>query len=373
MINRFGSTGSRYHPALVALHWLLAIGIVFALAFGFFGVAGIPNTDPAKIASLRGHMVQGIAILALMMVRLVVRVRTPKPPAATTGFLVLDRLALFTHYAFYLVIFAMVGTGLSTAIVTGLFPIVFGGSGTPLPRSFLVYTARVAHGLIAWTIVALISLHVLAALFHQFIRKDGLLRRMWFDVIHKRARYHPVLVTLHWLLALVIIVSLAKGFFGLARISNTDPVKISELRQHMTAGMVIFTLMTVRLIVRMRTSDPPTATSGVRLLDNIARATHYGFYLLIFAMVGTGVATALFAGCLPIVYGGSAPPLPHTFVVYNARVAHGVIAWAIVAFIALHVIGAAYHQLVRKDRLLRRMWIGEESIPAFGEVRPNAE
>jgi cytochrome b561 len=90
--------------------------------------------------------------------------------------------------------------------------------------------------------------------------------------------------------------------------------------------------------------------------------------LLIFAMVGTGLATALLAGVLPIVYGGSVPPLPPTFLVYDARVAHGIIAWGMVAFVALHVTGAAYHQFVRRDRLLRRMWIGDDMTPASRKV-----
>jgi cytochrome b561 len=43
---------SRYHPLLVALHWLLAALILAALAVGFFGLAAMPNADPQKIAGL---------------------------------------------------------------------------------------------------------------------------------------------------------------------------------------------------------------------------------------------------------------------------------------------------------------------------------
>jgi len=54
----------------------------------------------------------------------------------------------------------------------------FRGSGDPLPPSFLVYPTFAAHGVIAALLVGLIVLHLLAALYHQFVRKDGLLRRM---------------------------------------------------------------------------------------------------------------------------------------------------------------------------------------------------
>jgi cytochrome b561 len=49
-----------------------------------------------------------------------------------------------------------------------------------LPPGFLIYPTRVAHGYIAALLVGFIVLHVLAALYHQFVRQDGLLRRTLF-------------------------------------------------------------------------------------------------------------------------------------------------------------------------------------------------
>jgi cytochrome b561 len=47
------------------------------------------------------------------------------------------------------------------------------------------------------------------------------------------SRYHPLLVTLHWVLAVLIIAALAVGFFRLAATPNSDPQKIGVLRVHM--------------------------------------------------------------------------------------------------------------------------------------------
>jgi len=171
---------TRHHPLLVALHWFLAFGITVSLVRSFFGLAHMSNADPAKLVALRLHMTAGMVISAVMLVRLIVRLKTSKPAAITTGFAALDPLAAITHYSFYGLVFAMAVTGLATAFLAGLFPIVYGHSGAALPRSFLVYPTRVAHGIVGWTLVALIGLHIIAVLFHQFIKKDGLLRRMWF-------------------------------------------------------------------------------------------------------------------------------------------------------------------------------------------------
>jgi cytochrome b561 len=170
----------RYHPALVALHWLLAVTLLAALAAGVFVLAGMPNTDPAKIAVLRIHMSVGMAALLLMLIRLVVRWRTAKPPGATIGYPALDRLAPIVHYGFYLLVVAMVASGYATAILAGLNRSVFQDTGEPLPADFAAYPSFVVHGWLAAILTAFIAAHVAAATYHQSVRKDGLLRRMWF-------------------------------------------------------------------------------------------------------------------------------------------------------------------------------------------------
>jgi cytochrome b561 len=171
---------SRYHPLLVTLHWVLAVLIIAALTAGFFGLAATPNSDPRKIDVLRVHMAGGMLILALMGIRFIVRMRTSRPADATTGYPVLDRIAPISHYGFYVLVLLMAATGYATAILAGLPAIVFAGSGDPLPPTFMIYPTRVAHGYIAALLVGLIMLHVLAAFHHQFVRKDGLFRRMFF-------------------------------------------------------------------------------------------------------------------------------------------------------------------------------------------------
>ncbi len=47
---------SRYHPLLVAPHWVVAVLIFVTLSIGFFVLASTPNADPQKIGVLRVHM-----------------------------------------------------------------------------------------------------------------------------------------------------------------------------------------------------------------------------------------------------------------------------------------------------------------------------
>lgn len=50
---------TRYHPALVAIHWLMALMILAGLFFGKFVLAGMSNADPEKVQGLAGHMTTG--------------------------------------------------------------------------------------------------------------------------------------------------------------------------------------------------------------------------------------------------------------------------------------------------------------------------
>ncbi len=170
----------RYHPALVALHWTLALLLALALGMGTFVLAQTPNDAVGKIDALRGHMIVGIAIGALMLVRLIVRLRTNHPPAASTGHAALDRLARLAHAGLYVLVFAMAASGGATALLSGLPDIVFGNTMVPLPESFFAYPPRFVHGWLAKALFVLIGLHVIGALFHQFRLKDRLLSRMWF-------------------------------------------------------------------------------------------------------------------------------------------------------------------------------------------------
>jgi cytochrome b561 len=171
---------SRYHPLLVALHWVLSVLIIAALIVGFFGLATTPNADPWKIGVLLVHMTGGMLILALMVIRFIVRMRTSRPASATTDYPLLDRIAPITHYGFYALILLMIGTGYTTAILAGLNKTVFQGSGDPLPPDFMIYPTRAAHGYLAMLLAGFIILHVLAAFYHQFVKRDRLFRRMSF-------------------------------------------------------------------------------------------------------------------------------------------------------------------------------------------------
>ena len=166
----------RYHPMLVALHWLLALAILGNLVAGKFILEGMANSDPAKPEILRLHMASGLTILILMVVRLVTRVRTAKPPVPHQG--PLKWLSVTNHWALYVFSFSMLVTGLGTAQLGGLFPIL-AGEPVILPANFETIQPFAGHVLFSSVLIALIALHLGAVGWH-LVKRDNVLPRMWF-------------------------------------------------------------------------------------------------------------------------------------------------------------------------------------------------
>lgn len=158
----------------------MAVMIVVALLMGNLALDPLPNDHPDKIMALQGHMTVGVAILVLLLVRFVVRMRSEHPPIADAGHPVLNAVGRITHWLFYVLVFAMCASGLATAFMAGLPAIVFGGSGDPLPRDFSGIFPREVHDEVSDLLIILILVHVAAAIYHQAFLKDSLLRRMWF-------------------------------------------------------------------------------------------------------------------------------------------------------------------------------------------------
>ncbi|KZK91656.1 cytochrome b561 [Pseudovibrio sp. Ad46] len=143
-------------------------------------MAAMESTDPQKLTGMTGHIIWGMTIGVLILLRLITRFVTTKPAKADTGKAALNTAAGLTHWAMYALVAGMVLSGLVMAYNADLFAITLGGSGAPLPADLTVYPARVAHGVIANVLTALLVLHVVGWAFHQFILRDNLISRMWF-------------------------------------------------------------------------------------------------------------------------------------------------------------------------------------------------
>lgn len=180
------ATGPRYTLIQRLLHWAVAVLVLLSLAvgltLGFLGFEGAMATFGEATTNLlyTAHKTGGVAILALMLVRVLVRLTLGKPthdPPLPRPHRIASEAV---HGTLYLVLIAMPVVGwLATA--AGGFPVQFfhwnlpGFIGENEALSEQLYQW---HAILGWLILALAAVHISAAVYHWRIRRDGVMRRM---------------------------------------------------------------------------------------------------------------------------------------------------------------------------------------------------
>ncbi len=151
-----------YSPMQKRLHWVVVI--LLALQYLFFDGMGRPFHQlmqglPAWNATVVIHLVLGLLVLAAAIWRLALR-RSHGVPAEPEGTPAHAKLAAkAVHAGIYGALIVLPVSGLAAW---------FGQNGTPAE----------IHEILTNVLLALVAIHVLAALVHQFVWKDNLLFRM---------------------------------------------------------------------------------------------------------------------------------------------------------------------------------------------------
>lgn len=166
-------------------------------------------------------------------------------------------------------------------------------------------------------------------------------------------KYDGVAKTLHWIVALFMIVMLTFGW-GLEDMEINE--KVQTLVIHSSLGISVFLLMIARLLWRRGHTPPalPDHMPGWQVAAS--KASHHSLYLLTLLQPLFGLGQSMFADYTVRPFGlvsvsmGANESLHKIF-----HVAHGLNGRLLVALVLLHVAAALYHHFVQKDTVLKRM------------------
>jgi len=180
----------RYTTVAIALHWLIALMVIGQLAGGFY-MHKLPDSEAAlKFELYQLHKSFGITVLLLTLVRLAWRLthKAPPLPADMAGW---EKLAARgAHIGFYILLVGMPLVGwaivssspLADSVQTYLFGVIhwphlpfFEGVAD---RKALSHDIAEIHEMLGFVIIGLITLHVGAAIKHQFVNRDAVLAHM---------------------------------------------------------------------------------------------------------------------------------------------------------------------------------------------------
>lgn len=168
---------SHFTPWQRALHWIMALCI---LAMLFIGVGMVSTVTPKYLTLVDIHKPLGIAILLLALIRLYVRWHSGTPPLPASMPAPMKLAARLSHYAFYALMIAMPLLGWSMLSAAD-YPVMVAGMRLPpivAPDATLHSVLWNAHRTLAFCFFALILVHLAAALFHAWIRRDGVFEAM---------------------------------------------------------------------------------------------------------------------------------------------------------------------------------------------------
>jgi len=167
------STATRYGAVAIAIHWVSALAVIALLISGTVMAGAVGE---AKRSILPIHATIGLLVLLLTLLRIVWWVWGDKRPGPVPNQPAMQRLAArIVHGLLYAGIIVLGASGIATLALSGAVPALL--SGAPLP-DFSGLLPRLTHGIVGKAMIALLVLHVGAALYHQFIRRDHLLGRM---------------------------------------------------------------------------------------------------------------------------------------------------------------------------------------------------
>ncbi|WP_155296028.1 cytochrome b [Pseudomonas gelidaquae] len=165
-----------FAPLARLLHWLMAL-MVIAMLFIGAGMAASVSERHEWLIHL--HKPLGIAILALVIVRLVVRFSTRQPPLPADLPLWQVLAAKASHVLLYALMLVLPLLG--WAMISAAGDPVMLSSSVQLPALLganapLFAVLRKAHGYLAYLLFLTVLVHLAAALFHGLIRRDGVLQ-----------------------------------------------------------------------------------------------------------------------------------------------------------------------------------------------------
>ncbi|RJG02166.1 cytochrome b [Noviherbaspirillum sedimenti] len=170
----------KYTKTPMALHWLIALLIIAAFALGVTMV-DIPGLTPTKLKYFSWHKWLGVTVLALAAMRLLWRLTHAAPalPMSMPSWQV--KISSLLHGLLYVLMFAIPVSGYFYSLAAGVPVTYLGVLPLPVliePNPELKVVLKAVHYWLNMSLLAAVAVHMAAALKHQFIDRDGVLKRM---------------------------------------------------------------------------------------------------------------------------------------------------------------------------------------------------
>lgn len=170
---------TNYGSVSRTLHWLVAL-LVITMVLGLFYIELIPKNYKGTFFFF--HKATGVLVLFLIIFRIIWSIESTKPSLPIVMPFVEKILARTVQHALLFLVMIMALSGWVMATAAGKPPTLYGLVSIPLPfipaSKALAKQMSELHYCCAWSIFALLCLHILGGLKHHFVNKDSVLKSM---------------------------------------------------------------------------------------------------------------------------------------------------------------------------------------------------
>ncbi len=168
---------TQYSKRMVIVHWL-TLGLLIAAWLLGEELAEATDENAATVIAYLLHASAGAAVLLFTISRLMFRRKDGTPPPVGHG--AMDKVATGIHHALYTVLFLLPVSGMMTILTSDAGKALLTGDASLLPKDggYEHVFAHEVHEVMVSLLIVLVVVHVLGAIKHQFLMKDGLMGRM---------------------------------------------------------------------------------------------------------------------------------------------------------------------------------------------------
>ena len=167
---------SIYGSLTKLFHWLTAAGLLIQIPLGFYLVD--LDFDQTRVDIENYHILFGLIIFYVTLIRLIFKVLKPIPDFKGSAFLGQKFIARLNHLLLYLALLTVTTSGILKKLFNGESLVIF------FKKINLTYNYELSeqfysmHVLANYALIGLITLHILAALFHKFFLRENILKRI---------------------------------------------------------------------------------------------------------------------------------------------------------------------------------------------------
>ena len=165
----------KYSKRMIVIHWLTLLLVVIGIFLGF-ALDDARHAGKATLAGYVAHALIGNTVLLLALVRLYFRRKDGVPPPL--GQTLMDKVAKGIHHTLYTVLILLPISGIITIATSDIVKAISADDASLLPKKFEGVLAHNVHEVLVTVLLLLVAVHILGALKHHFVLKDGIMDRM---------------------------------------------------------------------------------------------------------------------------------------------------------------------------------------------------